>query len=123
MFGWWIAPEAAYEAMLMHVPHKKDVVVDGFDMYAANGFSTEIHAKASDYAVLKRNDLRWALALNTDDTYFEVTTAYSMCIVPVRYTKAVKKIKNIPVNTSLFVYLQDKKLLFPYRIVYYYMYV
>lgn len=122
MFGWPLAPEAAHEAFLLHFPHKKDVVRN-IDMYAANGFSKEIQVKGVDYANMKWADMRVPLALNSPDTYFEVTDSYSMCVVPVAYTDAVHRIGRIPVNTSLFVYLQKRGLLHPYRMVYYYMYV
>jgi hypothetical protein len=123
MFGWPIAPEAAYEAFLLHFPHSEPVVKRGVDMYALNGFSTEVKGKGADYAKMSLKDLRTITAINSPGTYFEVTDAYSMCVVPVAYTNAVSKIWKIPVNTSLFKYLQDKNILYPYTMVFYYMYV
>ena len=123
MFGWPISFHAATEAFLMHFPHTKPVTIEGYDMYAANGFSTEVRAKGADYGNMCLKELRVALALNSPNTYFEVTNAYSMCIVPVKYTNAVHQIWKIPVNTCLFVYLQEKHWLHPYEMVYYYMYV
>ena len=122
MIGWPFAPEAAYEAFLMHFPHKKEVVRN-LDMYAANGFSTEIKAKGAEYSEMTWKNLRYVLALNSPETYFEVTDTYSICIVPVKYTDAVHRIRKIPINTILFKYLQDKGILHPYTMVYYYMYV
>lgn len=122
MFGWPISPEAAYEAFLMHFPHD-NIVERNIDMYAANGYSTEMSVKSKDYASLKGDKLRYALALNSPDTHFEVTENYSMCTVSIKYTDAVTRIGNIPMNTILFKYLQDRKILHPYTMVYYYMYV
>ena len=123
MFGWVISPEAAFEAMLLHIPHDEPVVVDGVDTYALNGYSTELDAKGSSYADMNFKDLRAALALNSTNTTFEVTNEYSICSVAVRYTDAVHKIGGIPVNTALFRYLQDKGFLYPYTLVYYYRYI
>lgn len=123
MFGWVISPEAAFEAMLLHIPHSKPVVIDGVDAYALNGYSTELDAKGSSYATMSFKDLRAALALNSPNTIFEVTDTYSMCSIDVRYTDAVDKIGSIPIHTALFRYLQDKGYLHPYTLVYYYIYV
>ncbi len=123
LFGWPFCPEAAYEAMMMHIPRKNPIWIDGVDMYANNNFSTEIQAKGTDYANKSLKDLRYLLALNSSNTTFEVTPEYSMCVVSVKYTSAVRQIGRIPINTSLFVYLQDKHILFPYEMVYFYMYV
>ena len=122
MIGWPVSPEAAYEAFLLHFPHK-DTVTRNIDMYAANGYSTKINAKGRDYSSLRGKKLRYALALNSPDTYFEVTDNYSMCVVSVKYTDAVTQIGNIPMYTMLFRHLQDKGILHPYTMVYFYMYV
>ncbi len=123
MFGWVISPEAALEAMLLHIPHDAPVVIDGVDAYALNGYSTRLDAKGASYANMDFKDLRAALALNSTNTTFDVTDAYSMCSIEVAYTDAVHKIGAIPINTALFRYLQDKNYLHPYTLVYYYMYV
>ena len=122
--GWVISPAAAWEALLLHFPHKDEqIVYEGIDMYAANGFSTELKARGSDYAHMSISELRYALALNSINTVFDVTEEYSMCSVRVEYTDAVSQIGPIPIRTSLFNYLQKKGWLFPYTIVYMYYYV
>lgn len=119
MFGWPVSPEAALEAFLMHFPHA-DITLP-LDAYAFNGFSTEIHSY--DYAHMSFKDLRHSLALNSPETYWDVTTSYSLCVVPVKYTNNVRQVWKFPVNTVLFKYLQDKRILFPYKMIYYHMYV
>ncbi len=122
MFGWVISPEAAFEALLLHVPHDEPVVIDGVDAYVLNGYTTKLDAKGASYADMEFKDLRAALALNSINTTFDVNDSYSMCQIQVRYTDAVHKIGSMPLNTTLFRYLQDKNWLHPYTLVYLYMY-
>jgi hypothetical protein len=121
LFGWCISPEAAYEAFLLHFPHKKPVERYG-DMWALNNYSTIVPYKGKDYANMGIKELRAALAINSKNTIIEHTDDYSLCFVRVEYTDAVNQIWKIPMHTSLFKYLQDKGILHPYTIMYFYMY-
>lgn len=123
MFGWPVAPEAALAAFLMHFPHGDIIIPSMIDFYAANGFSTEVKYKASDYSTLSLKQLRYPLILNSSNTYFEFGGDYSLCVISIKYTDAVHKIWKIPCNTILFKYLQNKHILFPYNMGFFYIYV
>ncbi len=65
---------------------------------------------------LKDPQLKYALALNTEDLKFEKTKDYTKCTLTVKYTNNVHSVCGVPVHTALFKYLQDINWLYPYQI-------
>ena len=109
--GWIIAPEAAMEARLMHKKHTEPVII-----YSSFPSLAKPELWENGVYSLKDPQLKYALALNTEDLKFEKTTDYTKCTLTVRYTNNVHRVCGVPVHTALFKYLQDINWLYPYQI-------
>ena len=113
LFGWIIAPEAAMEARLMHVEHKRPVVI-----YSSFPSLAKPELWKNGVYDLKDPQFQYAAALNGKDLSIEKNEAYTKCELTVEYTDNVQRVGGIPVHTCLFRHLQDIGWLFPYKIVY-----
>lgn len=109
--GWIIAPEAAMEARLMHKKHTEPVII-----YSSFPSLAKPELWENGVYSLKDPQLKYALALNTEDLKFEKTTDYTKCTLTVKYTNNVHSVCGVPVHTALFKYLQDINWLYPYQI-------
>lgn len=109
--GWIIAPEAAMEARLMHKKHTEPVII-----YSSFPSLAKPELWKNGVYSLKDPQLKYALALNTEDLKFEKTTDYTKCTLTVKYTNNVHRVCGVPVQTALFKYLQDINWLYPYQI-------
>lgn len=109
--GWIIAPEAAMEARLMHKKHTEPVII-----YSSFPSLAKPELWKNGVYSLKDPQLKYALALNTEDLKFEKTTDYTKCTLTVKYTNNVHSVCGVPVHTALFKYLQDINWLYPYQI-------
>ena len=113
LFGWIIAPEAAMEARLMHVKHKRPVVI-----YSSFPSLAKPELWKNGVYDFKDPQFQYAVALNGKDLSIEKNKAYTKCELTVEYTDNVHSVGGIPVHTCLFKHLQDIRWLFPYKIVY-----
>lgn len=109
--GWIIAPEAAMEARLMHRKHTEPVII-----YSSFPSLAKPELWKNGVYSLKDPQLKYALALNTEDLKFEKTKDYTKCTLTVKYTNNVHRVCGVPVQTALFKYLQDISWLYPYQI-------
>ncbi len=109
--GWIIAPEAAMEARLMHRKHTEPVII-----YSSFPSMAKPELWRNGVYSLKDPQLKYALALNTEDLKFEKTKDYTKCTLTVKYTNNVHSVCGVPVHTALFKYLQDINWLYPYQI-------
>ena len=109
--GWIIAPEAAMEARLMHRKHTEPVII-----YSSFPSLAKPELWKNGVYSLKDPQLKYALALNTEDLKFEKTKDYTKCTLTVKYTNNVHRVCGVPVQTALFKYLQDINWLYPYQI-------
>ena len=132
MFGWFLSPEAAEQALLMTFPHKhcvkrnNDFFTKSKMLYAfpiENGcrvLNYPLNTITSTYDV---KELRYALALDgglyqmLDDPYLET------CTVKAEYSKYIGIYKIGPIklklNWTLLCYIQDKELIYPFNITYF----
>lgn len=120
MFGWPISPEAAHEALLLHVPHKNNVTIESDFFLHSNKMSKDnkkLSWKLSSYNKID-NELRYSIALNSTNTKITRTKSSTTCSLFIAYSDYVSSVCSLPIRTKLFRYLQDINWLHPYHITY-----